>query len=151
MPKKYRKLILVCIFFSIIFFSCFQLTGCTNYDKKIDVNYFFKTDPEKAVIDFFQALNSHDLIYIYNNFLLQKDRNNISSEKFVNDFSFLLSSMESISIKKTVYLGYENNMSKVVAEFDIKYKNGQSLSYKKYIYLLQENNKWKIVFEKTFI
>ncbi len=147
----FQKVILFLALGMLICTILFQVAGCRNYDKKFDISYFFKTDPEKAVLDFLQSLNNHDAEYIYNNLILEKDRNNISKERFVKDFSDLLSDIESIDIKRTVYLGYENEMSKVVAEFDVKYKNGEVTSYKKYIYLLQENNKWKIVFEKTFI
>ncbi|GAI95600.1 unnamed protein product, partial [marine sediment metagenome] len=71
--------------------------------------------------------------------------------KFEEEFLNILSDVENIEIENTVYLGYENNMSKVVAEFSVEYKNGEVISYKKYIYLIEENNRWKIVFEKTFI
>ena len=94
---------------------------------------------------------NHDAEYIYNNLLLDKDKNNISKEKFISEFSSILSDIESITIKRTVYLGYENEMSKVVIEFDVKYSDGKSSQYKKYVYLISENNKWKIVFDKTFI
>ena len=147
----FQKVILFLALGMLICTILFQVVGCRNYDKKFDISYFFKTDPEKAVLDFLQSLNKHDAEYIYNNLILEKDRNNISKERFVKDFSDLLSDIESIDVKRIVYLGYENEMSKVVAEFDVKYKNGEVTSYKKYIYLLQENNKWKIVFEKTFI
>ena len=127
------------------------LPGCRGYDKKSDVTYFFKTEPEKAVLDFFQALANKDPDFIYTNLLLDKDRNKISRGKYVDGFNNILSDVESIDVKKTVYLGYENNMSKVVAEFEVNYKNGEVKQYKKYIYLTEENNKWKIIFEKTFI
>ena len=127
------------------------MTGCREYDKKLDVAYFFKTEPEKAVLDFMQSLNNEDAYYIYDNLLPNNDKNNISREKFAREFVSILSGVDGIDVKRTVYLGYENNMSKVVAEFEIRYKNGELKRYKKYIYLIEENNKWKIVFKKTFI
>ncbi len=63
----------------------------------------------------------------------------------------ILADVKSIEINQVTYLGYENEMSKVVIDFSIKYVNGTSGDYKKYIYLLSENGKWKIVFDKTFI
>ncbi len=137
----------------IIFLSLFLAlaAGCRTYDSKLDIGYFFKTGPEKAVIDFLQAMENRDPGYIYDNLLLNRDRNNISRQKFMEEFMGLLEDVEQIDILSTVYLGYETNMSKVVAEFDIIYSNGQRDKYKKYMYLFEENNKWKIVFEKTFI
>lgn len=129
----------------------FIFTGCRSYDNKLDINYFFKTEPEKAVLDFFLSLDSKDPQYIYSNLLPNKDKNNISRQKFVEEFLNILSDVETIEIKRTFYLGYEDNMSKVVAEFEVRYKNGEVKQYKKYIYLIKENNKWKVVFEKTFI
>ena len=126
------------------------LSGCRNYDRKFDAVYFFKTDPEKAVLDFIYSMGNHDAEYIYNNLMLDKDKNNISKEKFISEFSSILSDVDSIDIKRTVYLGYENEMSKVVVEFDVKYTGGKSSQYKKYVYLISENSKWKIVFDKTF-
>ncbi len=141
------------IFFIIVVTAApgLYLSGCRNYDRKFDAVYFFKTEPEKAVLDFIYSMGNHDAEYIYNNLMLDKDKNNISKEKFISEFSSILSDIESISIKRIVYLGYENDMSKVVIEFDVKYTDGESSQYKKYIYLISENNKWKIVFDKTFI
>ena len=56
-----------------------------------------------------------------------------------------------VGYRKPDYLGYEKEMSKVVAEFDVSYRNGEVKKYKKYFYLIEENNHWKIIFEKTFI
>jgi hypothetical protein len=97
------------------------------------------------------SLNNNDPEYIYSNLMLASDRNSISREKYTEEFLFILEDVESITIKKTVYLGYENDMSKVVAEFEIKYYNGELREQKKYFYLLEENGKWKIILEKTFI
>jgi hypothetical protein len=127
------------------------LSSCREYDGRLDIVYFFKTGPEKAVVDFLHSLNNHDPGYIYSNLMLAADRNNISREKYTEEFALILEDVESISIKRTVYLGYENDMSKVVAEFDIKYYNGELREQKKYFYLLEENGKWKIILEKTFI
>ena len=130
------------------------LPACRSYDGKFDVTYFFKTEPEKAVLDLFQSLANKDPDFIYTNLLPDKDRNSISREKFVDEFNNMLSvsDVESIDVKRTVYLGYENKMSTVVADFEVKYKNGEVKQYnKKYIYLTEENNKWKIISEKTFI
>ncbi len=129
----------------------FIVPGCRNYDEKFDVVYFFKTEPEKAVLDFFQSLNNKDPDFIYTNLLPDKDKNNISREKYSEELYKILSGVEKIEVTRTVYLGYENEMSKVVAEFEISYKNGEAEQYKKYIYLTEENGNWKIIFEKTFI
>lgn len=127
------------------------LSSCRNYDGKIDVVYFFKTEPEKAVVDFLESLDNKDPEYIYSNLMLSADRNSISREKYTEELSEILQDVESVNIKKTVYLGYENEMSKVVAEFDIAYYNGELKEYKKYFYLKEENGRWKIILEKTFI
>ena len=141
------------IFFIIVVMAVLglHLSGCREYDRTFDVVYFFKTEPEKAVLDFIYSMGNHDAEYIYNNLMLDKDKNNISKEKFISEFSSILSDIDSIDIKRTVYLGYENEMSKVVVEFDVKYTGGKSSQYKKYVYLISENSKWKIVFDKTFI
>ncbi len=139
------------ILFFLLLVFIIALPACRNYDGKFDVTYFFKTEPEKAVLDFFQSLDNKDPDFVYTNLLQDKDKNNISREKYVSEFENILSDIESIDVKRTVYLGYENNMSKVVAEFEISYKNGEIKQYKKYIYLAEENDKWKIIFEKTFI
>lgn len=140
----YRILFLILIF-------VVMLTGCRGYDGKLDVAYFLKTEPEKAVLDFFYSLSNKDADFIYTNLLPNSDKNNISRDKYVSEFKKILSDIESIDIKETVYLGYENDMSKVVAEFEVSYKNGEVKKYKKYMYLTEEENKWKIIFEKTFI
>ena len=149
--KKAKLYIFLIIAVLIIVNPVFFLSGCRNYDKKLDVAYFFKTEPEKTVLDFIHCLNNYDPEYIYNNFLMIKDKNNISKEKFIEEFSNILEDVDSIAIKKVTYLGYDNEMSKVVAEFDVKYKNGETVHNKKYIYLVEESGKWKIVFDKTFI
>jgi hypothetical protein len=141
-------------FYSILFLVLILivvLTGCRGYDGKPDVAYFLKTEPEKAILDFFYSLNNKDPDYIYTNLLPDSDKNNISREKYVAEFEKILSDVDSIEVKEIVYLGYENNMSKVVAEFEVSYKNGEVKQYKKYVYLTEEKNKWKILFEKTFI
>jgi hypothetical protein len=155
--QKFKSIIFIkkipVIFFIIIVTTapCFFLSGCRNYDRKFDAVYFFKTEPEKAVLDFIHSMENHDAEYIYDNLMLDKDKDNISKEKFISEFSSILDEIDSIDIKRTVYLGHENEMSKVVAEFDVKYTSGKSSQYKKYIYLISENSKWKIVFDKTFI
>jgi len=127
------------------------LSSCRNYDGRFDVVYFFKTEPEKAVVDFLDSLNNKDSGYIYSNLMLASDRSQISREKYTEELSLVLQDVESVSIKKTVYLGFEDEKSKVVAEFEVKYYNGELKEYKKYFYLQEENGKWKIILEKTFI
>jgi hypothetical protein len=127
------------------------LPACRKYDEKFDIVYFFKTEPEKAVLDFFHSLDNKDPDFIYTNLLPDKDKNNISREKYTGELNEILSNVEKINIIRTVYLGYEDDMSKVVAEFTVSYANGEVKQYKKYIYLIEENNKWKVIFEKTFI
>lgn len=127
------------------------LSACRNYDEKFDIVYFFKTEPEKAVLDFFHSLDNKDANFIYTNLLPDKDKNNISRGKYTDELNEILSNVEKINIIRTVYLGYEDDMSKVVAEFTVSYANGEVKQYKKYIYLVEENNKWKVIFEKTFI
>ena len=140
----YRLLLILVLFI-------FHLPGCRESDGKLDVAFFFKTEPEKAVLDFLWSMNHKDIDYIYSNLLLSSDKNSISREKYINEFNEVLSDLEKIEILQTVYLGYENDMSKVVAEFDVSYTNGETRQYKKYFYLIEENDKWKIIFEKTFI
>jgi hypothetical protein len=135
----------------ILLVLLFFVTGCRQYDDKLDIAYFFKTDPEKAVLDFLYALNSHDADYIYDSLLLDSDRRNISREKFIEEMDIILAELTSIKVEKIVYLGYEEDMGKVVVEFSIIYLNDESASYKKYVYLKEENGTWKIVLDKTFI
>jgi hypothetical protein len=151
MGKASFKKILYAAYILILVFPLLLLTSCREYDGKLDIVYFFKTGPEKAVVDFLSSIDNHDPEYIYSNLMLSSDRNNISREKYTEEFSLILEDVESVTIKRTVYLGYENDMSKVVAEFDIKYYNGKLKEQKKYFYLLEENGKWKIILEKTFI
>jgi hypothetical protein len=128
-----------------------SLAGCRQYDNRIDVVYFFKTDPEKAVLDFINAINNHDAQYIYTTLLPDRDKRSIDKDKFVREIDEILADVENIEVNQITYLGYENEMSKVVIDFNIKYANGTPVDYRKYIYLLLENGKWKIVFDKTFI
>ena len=134
-----------------LLFSSLIIPSCREYDGRFDLVYFFKTEPEKAVVDFLESLNNKDSEYIYSNLMLSADKNSISREKYTEELSEILKDVESVITKKTVYLGYENEMSKVVAEFDVTYYNGDKKGYKKYFYLLEENGKWKIILEKTFI
>ena len=127
------------------------LSSCREYDKKLDIPYYFKTDPEKAVLDFIYAMSNHDSGYIYDKLILDRDKKSLSKEKFLRELAEIMSDIESIKVERTVYLGYENEMSKVVVEFEVRYSNGDSSRYKKYIYLHEENSRWKIVFDKTFI
>ncbi len=128
-----------------------SITGCRQYDNKMDLVYFFKTDPEKAVLDFMYAMNKQDAEYIYNFLLPDRDKRNIEKDKFVREMNEILADVKDIQINQITYLGYENDMSKVVVDFTINYKGGALGDYRKYIYLLSENGKWKIVFDKTFI
>ena len=145
-----KRVLLIFIMLALILTLLF-LSSCREYDGRLDLVYFFKTGPEKAVVDFLYSLDNHDPEYIYSNLMLASDRNNISREKYTEEFTLILEDVESITIRRTVHLGYENDMSKVVAEFDIKYYNGELREQKKYFYLLEENGKWKIILEKTFI
>ena len=127
--------------------------GCSFANIKINAAYILKTDPEKSVIDFLKSLNTKSPVYVYDNLLSVKDKDNISKEKFIEELSLILTDIDEVEILKTTYLGYEDkgNLVKVVVEFKVKYKNSEINKYKKYIYLVEENQKWKIVFEKTFI
>jgi hypothetical protein len=147
----FKKILFVLPALILVIVIVLTSVACRSYDDRFDIVYFFKTEPEKAVLDFFQSLNNKDPDYIYTNLLQDKDKSNISREKYVEDLGEILSVVEKINITRTVYLGYENDMSKVVAEFEVIYKNGETKQYKKYFYLAEENEKWKIVFEKTFI
>ena len=146
---KNFNIVLIILF--LLFTSIFIFAGCRNYDGRLDVAYFFKTEPEKTVIDFLESLNQKDADYIYSNLLLSSDKNSISREKYLEEFTEILDDVDGVRPIRTVYLGYENEMSKVVAEFEVIYLNGEVKEYKKYFYLFEENNRWKIIFEKTFI
>ena len=150
---KSRLIVLTALAFLIIISALAMLStsGCRQYDNRIDAVYFFKTDPEKAVLDFMYAVNNHDAQYIYTALLPDRDKRNIDKDKFVREMDEILADVEEIEVNQITYLGYENEMSKVVIDFSIKYVNGASGDYRKYIYLLSENGKWKIVFDKTFI
>lgn len=139
-------MVLVFMLSSVLF-----LSGCREYDGRMDIAYFFKTEPEKAVIDFLECLNQKDPDYIYSNFLLSSEKNSVSREKYMEEFEEILGEINRVKTSKTVYLGYEQEMSKVVAEFEITYRSGEIKQYKKYFYLIEEGNDWKIILEKTFI
>lgn len=151
--KSMYKIVAASIFLITVLLAgaMLSLTGCRQYDNRIDVVYFFKTDPEKAVLDFMSAINNHDAQYIYTSLLPDRDKRNIDKDKFVRDLNEILADVENIEVSQITYFGYENEMSKVVIDFSIKYANGTQSDYRKYIYLLLENGKWKIVFDKTFI
>ncbi|MHB1274961.1 MAG: NTF2-like N-terminal transpeptidase domain-containing protein [Candidatus Humimicrobiaceae bacterium] len=147
--SKATVFLLISIIILIVIFSC----SCSFSNIKIDAAYLLKTDPEKSVIDFLKSLNTKSPVYIYDNLLSVKDKDNISKDKFTEELSLILTDIDEIEILKTTYLGYEDKggLVKVVVEFKVKYKNSEINKYKKYIYLVEENQKWKIVFEKTFI
>lgn len=147
--SKTTVFLLIFIIILILIFS----SSCSFSNIKIDAAYLLKTDPEKSVIDFLKSLNTKSPVYIYDNLLSVKDKDNISKDKFTEELSLILTDIDEIEIIKTTYLGYEDkgDIVKVVVEFKVKYKNSEINKYKKYIYLVEENQKWKIVFEKTFI
>ncbi|MDD3520127.1 MAG: NTF2-like N-terminal transpeptidase domain-containing protein [Actinomycetota bacterium] len=142
------------LFLSLLLTALFLLTsvfsGCSINDMKNKLGYLVKTEPEKTVIDFLNALSTKRPETIYDDFLKTEDKNNISREKFINELNVILNDIEDIDIGNTVYLGYEKEFAKVVCEFNVSYVNGEMKEYKKYIYLLEENKSWKIVFDKTF-
>ena len=148
--SKNRSAVLLTVLV-LVFISSIMLAGCREYDGRLDVAYFFKTEPEKAVIDFLECLNQRDPDYIYSNFLLSSEKSSVSREKYTEEFEVILKEIDGIKTTKTVYLGYEQEMSKVVAEFEIIYLNGEIKQYKKYFYLIEEGGSWKIILEKTFI
>ena len=151
MGSSKKRFISVLMMLMFILSSILFLSGCREYDGRMDIAYFFKTEPEKAVIDFLECLNQKDPDYIYSNFLLSSEKSSVSREKYMEEFEEILKEIDRIKTTKTVYLGYEQEMSKVVAEFEITYHNGEIKQYKKYFYLIEEGNSWKIIFEKTFI
>jgi hypothetical protein len=151
MRSSKKRFIVVLTIVILVFISVFYLTGCREYDGRVDIAYFFKTEPEKAVIDFLECLNQKDTDYIYSNFLLSSEKSSVSREKYTEEFEVILKEIDGVKTTKTVYLGYEQEMSKVVAEFEITYQNGEIKQYKKYFYLIEEGSNWKIILEKTFI
>jgi len=146
-----KRIIVIFVILVFILLSVLPQSGCREYGGRIDIAYFFKTEPEKAVIDFLECLNQKDPDYIYSNFLLSSEKSSVSREKYMEEFEEILREIDGIKTTKTVYLGYEQKMSNVVAEFEINYHNGEIKKYKKYFYLIEEGNSWKIIFEKTFI
>ncbi len=146
-----KKNIFVIIIIFVVTALLFPTAGCRKYDDRFDLSYFFKTEPEKATIDFLYAVRDHDAEYIYSNLLPDSDRRNISKEKFIRELDQIFSSVKEIQINQTVYLGLEESTGKVVVEFTATYANGQVSEYKKYFFLILENNLWKILFGKTFI
>lgn len=151
LKNGFKRKIFVILLLIFVASSLTMLTACRKSDGKFDIAYFFKTEPEKAVLDFLQSLDNKDPDFIYTNLLPDKDKNNISREKYTGELNEILSTVEKIDIVRITYLGYEDDMGKVVAEFEVSYTNGEVKQYKKYIYLTEENNKWKVIFEKTFI
>ena len=151
MRSSKKRLIVILMILMVMLSSVLFLSGCREYDGRMDIAYFFKTEPEKAVIDFLECLNQKDTDYIYSNFLLSSEKSSVSREKYTEEFEVILKEIDGIKTTKTVYLGYEQEMSKVVAEFEITYLNGEIKQYKKYFYLIEEGGSWKIILEKTFI
>ncbi len=143
--KKYLHIgVLLAILLAIFSFGC-------GIEIKTDALYFLKTEPERAVIDFINYLNDKEPQYIYDNLLTNSDKTNISREKFSEEMLIILSDVEEVKVLNTIYLGYENNHSKVVAEVEVIYRNGETKQYKRYMYLIEENKLWKIILGKTFI
>ena len=103
--KKRFIVILMMLIFS--FSSVLLLSGCREYDGRMDIAYFFKTEPETAVIDFLECLNQKDTDYIYSHFLLSSEKNSVSREKYTEEFEEILKEIEGVKTTKTVYLGYE--------------------------------------------
>ena len=151
MRSSKKRFIVILTILMVMLSSVLFLSGCREYDGRMDIAYFFKTEPEKAVIDFLECLNQKDTDYIYSNFLLSSEKNSVSREKYTEEFEVILKEIDGTKTTKTVYLGYEQEMSKVVAEFEITYLNGEIKIYKKYFYLIEEGGSWKIILEKTFI
>lgn len=151
MRSSKKRLIVILMILMVMLSSVLFLSGCREYDGRMDIAYFFKTEPEKAVIDFLECLNQKDTDYIYSNFLLSSEKSSVSREKYTEEFEVILKEIDGTKTTKTVYLGYEQEMSKVVAEFEITYLNGEIKQYKKYFYLIEEGGSWKIILEKTFI
>ena len=151
MRSSKKRFIVILTILMVMLSSVLFLSGCREYDGRMDIAYFFKTEPEKAVIDFLECLNQKDTDYIYSNFLLSSEKSSVSREKYTEEFEVILKEIDGTKTTKTVYLGYEQEMSKVVAEFEITYLNGEIKKYKKYFYLIEEGGSWKIILEKTFI
>ncbi len=151
MRSSKKRIIVIFVILVFVLLYALLLSGCREYDGRMDIAYFFKTEPEKAVIDFLECLNQKDPDYIYSNFLLSSEKNSVSREKYMEEFEEILKEIERVKTTKTVYLGYEKELSKVVVEFEITYHDGEIKQYKKYFYLIEEGSIWKIIFEKTFI
>ncbi|MES0340861.1 MAG: NTF2-like N-terminal transpeptidase domain-containing protein [Candidatus Humimicrobiaceae bacterium] len=151
MRSSKKRFIVILMIPVLMLSSVLFLSGCREYDGRMDIAYFFKTEPEKAVIDFLECLNQKDTDYVYSNFLLSSEKSSVSREKYTEEFEVILKEIDGIKTTKTIYLGYEQEMSKVVAEFEITYLNGEIKQYKKYFYLIEEGGSWKIILEKTFI
>jgi hypothetical protein len=151
LKNSFKRTIFIILTLIVITLLLAVLTACRKSDGEFDMVYFFKTEPEKAVLDFLYALDNKDPDYIYTNLLPDKDKNNISREKYTEELNKILYTVEKIDIIRITYLGYEGDIGKVVAEFKVSYTSGEVNQYKKYIYLTEEGNKWKILFEKTFI
>src|SRR5665811_656402 len=63
--------------------------GCSFASIKIDAAYILKTDPERSVIDFLKSLNAKSPVYVYDNLLSVKDKDNISKDKFIEELSLI--------------------------------------------------------------
>ena len=106
---KAKRINFLFIIFILLSFTAGSLifTGCRNYDGKFDVAYFFKTEPEKAVIDFLNSIENHDAEYIYSNFLPDDDRRKVSREKFIRELSEIFSKfMGLINVNRLNYLAF---------------------------------------------
>jgi len=60
MRKNIFKKIYIFILLMAILTVSFIFSSCRNYDGKFDITYFFKTEPEKAVVDFLESLDNKD-------------------------------------------------------------------------------------------
>ncbi len=67
-----KRIIVIFVILVFILLSVLPQSGCREYGGRMDIAYFFKTEPEKAVIDFLECLNQKDPDYIYSNFFTLK-------------------------------------------------------------------------------
>jgi len=65
-------------------------SSCRNYGGDFDIVYFFKTEPEKTVIDFLESLDNKDAVYIYNNLMISEDKVLLAGRNFWKSFQLSL-------------------------------------------------------------
>ncbi len=112
--------------------------------------FLLKSEPERTVFGFFNALNFKDIERIYDRYLLNDVKLEINKDDYVLLISKTLSSIKKIELNNTKLLNRDGEKAIVKVNFTIIYIDNRQEIRTEEIYLFHEDEKWKINFEKTF-